>query len=60
MRKAMLIAAVVLSLPALLFIYQPSVQFGGVGLYLGITGMTLSPLILYSALAYFVIREWNA
>lgn len=59
MRKAILISAVVLSLPALLFIYQPSMKLGGFGLLLGVIGMTLSPLILYAALAYLVFKEWN-
>ncbi len=59
MRKAILISAVVLSLPALLFIYQASMKLGGFGLLLGVIGMTLSPLILYAALAYLVFKEWN-
>ncbi|HUS96380.1 MAG TPA: hypothetical protein VMX97_06555 [Hyphomicrobiaceae bacterium] len=59
MRKASIILAVLLSLPALLFIYQPSMKLGGVGLLLGIIGMTISPLILFGALAYFVYNEWT-
>lgn len=58
MRRVMLVAAVLLSLPALLFIYQPAMKLGGLGLALGVIGMTISPLILFGALAYLVVKEW--
>ena len=59
MRKLLLIAAVLLSLPVLLHIYQPAMQLGALGLALGVVGMTVSPLILFGALAYLVCSEWG-
>ena len=59
MRRAMIVAAVLLSLPALLFIYQPSMKLGGFGLALGVIGMTISPIILFGALAYVAVKEWR-
>lgn len=59
MRRALLIAAVFFSLPILLFVYQPSMQLGGFGLFLGVIGMTISPLILFGALAYLVCQQWR-
>jgi hypothetical protein len=59
MRKALLIAAIILSLPILLHVYNPSMRLEAFGLLLGIIGMTLSPLILFGALAYLVYNEWR-
>lgn len=57
--KYLSIAAFVLSLPALLFIYQPSMQLGGIGLLLGAIGMYLTPIAIFGGLGYWVYREWN-
>jgi len=59
MRKLLLIAAVLLSLPILLHVYQPSLRLEAFGLLLGVVGMTLSPLILFGALAYLVYSQWR-
>jgi Mn2+/Fe2+ NRAMP family transporter len=59
MRKGLLIVAVLLSLPILLHVYQPSMRLESFGLLLGIIGMTVSPLILFASLAYLVYREWR-
>ena len=59
MRKALLVLAVLLALPALLHIYNPSMRLGGFGLLLGFIGMTLSPVILFAALGYMVKKEWR-
>lgn len=59
MRKAALIVAIVLSLPILLHVYQPSMRLEAFGLLLGITGMTVSPLILFGALGYLVYKQWR-
>jgi hypothetical protein len=59
MRKAGLILAALLSLPILLFVYQPSLQLGVWAFVLGNIGRTLSPLILFGALAYVISKEWN-
>jgi hypothetical protein len=59
MRKLMLIAAVLLSLPILLHVYNPSMRLEWLGLLLGIIGMTLSPVLLFGALAYLVYNEWR-
>ena len=58
MKKVLLIVMVLFALPALLFIYQPSMQLGAFGLLLGFIGMTLSPIILFGSLFYVVKKEW--
>jgi hypothetical protein len=59
MRRIGLILMGLLSLPILLFVYQPSVDFGALAYVLGTIGRTLSPLILFAALAYLIAKEWN-
>jgi hypothetical protein len=59
MRKAVLVLLALLSLPILLFVYQPSLQLGFWAFVLGNIGRTLSPLILFGALAYVISKEWN-
>src|SRR5262249_20815834 len=59
MRRFALIVLGVLSLPILLFVYQPSVELGPLAYVLGTIGRTLSPLILFASLAYLIASEWN-
>jgi hypothetical protein len=59
MRKIGLVLLLLLSLPILLFVYQPSVQLGVAAYILGTIGRTLSPLILFGALAVFIAQNWN-
>ena len=59
MRRFALVVLAVLSLPILLFVYQPAVPLDGLAYILGTIGRTLSPLILYGSLAYLIAREWN-
>jgi hypothetical protein len=59
MRKIGLLALAVLSLPILLFVYQPALQLGFTAYILGTIGRTLSPLILFGSLAYAIAKEWN-
>lgn len=59
LRKIVLILAALLSLPILLFVYQPSLQLGYWAFVLGNIGRTLSPLILFGALVYVIVKEWD-
>jgi hypothetical protein len=59
MRKIALLVLAVLSLPILLFVYQPQLQLGATAYILGTIGRTLSPLILFGSLAYVIAKEWN-
>jgi hypothetical protein len=59
MRKFLLLLLVPLSLPILLFVYQPALPLGTWAFILGNIGRTLSPLILFGALAYVIAREWH-
>ena len=59
MRRVVLIAAVMLSLPLLLHVYQPSMRLEAFGLLLGVIGLTVSPLILFGALAWVVYQQWR-
>lgn len=59
MHKIKCIALVVLVLPVLLHVFNPSMELGGLGLLLGAIGMTLSPLLILYLLWYYVRREWQ-
>lgn len=59
MRKIIVLALAILALPVFLFVYQPSWQLGGFGLFLGGLGMTISPLIVLGALIYMIVSEWR-
>jgi hypothetical protein len=58
MRKIGLILLLLLSLPILLFVYQPALQLGVAAYVLGTIGRTLSPLILFGSLAYVIAKHW--
>ena len=57
-RRIGLVALVLLTLPILLHVYNPSMQLGGLGIGLGIIGKTLSPLILYVVLVWWLMTKW--
>jgi hypothetical protein len=59
MKRVVLVLLVLLSVPALLHIYQPPLRLGAALFALGWVGQTISPIILFGALAYVVIKEWN-
>lgn len=59
MKRIILVLLVLLALPALLHIYQPPLRLGAALFALGWIGQTISPIILFGALAYAVIKEWN-
>ena len=59
MKKVAAVAVVALGLPALLFVYQPSWDLGGLGLALGGIGMTISPLVVLFALVYTAHSLWR-
>lgn len=59
MNKLLLVLLFLLSLPVLLFIYQPAWHLGAFGLLLGFLGMTISPLVLYGVLIVFIKDRWN-
>ena len=58
LKRMLLVLLVLLSLPILLAVYNPSLQLGGVGLILGGIAMTISPLVLFGSLLYLVTRLW--
>lgn len=58
-KRVSLIAVLLLSLPVLLFVYQPSIQLGAFGLLLGVLGKTLSPVVIFGAIGYLIFKEWN-
>jgi len=57
MKKLLLILLVPLSVPMLLFVYQPAWALGTWAYAIGTIGRTLSPLILFGSLAYLIGRE---
>ena len=59
MKRVILVLLVLLSLPVLLHIYQPAFQLGAWVFALGWIGQKISPIILFGALAYVVVKEWN-
>lgn len=58
MRRAGLSALVVFSLPILFHLYQPSIDLGGLGLFLGAIGYLVSPLILFGVLFFWMRAKW--
>jgi hypothetical protein len=59
MKRVALVVLVLLSLPVLLHIYQPAFRLGAAVFALGWIGQKISPIILFGALAYLVVKEWN-
>jgi hypothetical protein len=59
MRRIGLVLLLLLSLPILLFVYQPSLKLGFAAYVLGTIGRTLSPLILFGALLYVIAQRWD-
>ncbi len=58
MKHLSLILLVLFSLPVLLHVYNPSMQLGGLGLLLGVIGMTISPLLIFGVLLKYVYEKW--
>ena len=58
LKRVLLVLLVLLSLPIVLPVYNPSLQLEGVGLILGGIAMTLSPVVLFGSLLYLVTRLW--
>lgn len=59
MKKIWVLAVILFSLPALLLIFQPGWQLGGLGLLLGFVGNFVSPILILYLLYYFATREWR-
>lgn len=60
MKKILAVVLFVLTLPVLLFVYQPSWQLGAFGLLLGGIGMTLSPLAMLGLGLYGAYTLWKS
>jgi hypothetical protein len=59
MKRIVLVLLALLSLPVLLHIYQPAMRLGAGAYALGWIGQKISPIILFGALIYLVVKEWN-
>ncbi len=58
LKRILSVLLVLLSLPILLPVYNPSLQLEGLGFILGGIAMTISPLVLFGSLLYLVTRLW--
>ena len=58
LKRMLLVLLVLLSLPILLPVYNPSLRLEGLGFILGGIAMTLSPVVLFGSLLYLVTRLW--
>ena len=58
-KRLLLILLILLALPILLHVYNPSMRLGGFGIILGVIGMTISPIILFAALLFMVKKLWK-
>jgi hypothetical protein len=58
LKRILLVLLVLLSLPILLPVYNPSLQLEGLGFILGGIAMTISPVVLFGSLVYLVTRLW--
>jgi hypothetical protein len=57
-RRVLLVLLVLLSLPILLPVYNPSLRLEWLGLVLGTIAITISPILLFGSLLYLVSRLW--
>ena len=55
--RTALITTLILSLPILLHVYQPSMQLEGLGFILGFIGMTISPILLFGVLILLILSS---
>jgi len=58
LRRAGLVALILLPVPILLFVFQPGIALGAMGLVLGVIGTTLSLIILFGALFLWARSKW--
>ena len=58
LKRMLLVLLVLLSLPMVLPVYNPSLQLEGWGFLLGVIAMTISPLVLFGSLLYLVTKLW--
>lgn len=54
--RRLVVGLFILTLPILLFVYNPSLRLGGFGLLLGVIGMTISPAILIGVFVYLIYK----
>ncbi len=59
MRKNTIIYILItlLSLPILLHVYNPSMELGGLGLFLGGIGYFVSPILMFGTLIWLIIKS---
>ena len=58
LKRMLLVLLVLLSLPIVLPVYNPSLRLEGWGFLLGGIAVTISPLVLFGSLFYLVTRLW--
>lgn len=58
-RRITVVLLGLLALPVFLFVYNPALKLGGLGMLLGALGMTISPLIVLGFIVYVVIQEFK-
>ena len=57
--KAGIITIILLSLPILLHVYNPSMKLGGFGLLLGGIGYFVSPIVIFGTLFYLLYQSFQ-
>lgn len=59
MRKNTIIYILItlLSLPILLHVYNPSMELGGLGLFLGGVGYFISPILIFGTLIWLIVKS---
>jgi hypothetical protein len=56
-RKGTILLVIVASLPVLLPLYNPSLELGGVGIFLGFWGTVISPIVIFGFLFYLFFQK---
>lgn len=59
MKKIFCVMLILVVAPVFFFIYQPSLQLEGLGMAIGVVGMSLTPLAILFLLYYFLRNEWR-
>ena len=56
-KKGNIIIIIIASLPILLHVFNPSMELGALGLFLGGWGMFISPVVIFGFLFYLLFKK---
>lgn len=57
--KIVVVLLILLSLPILLPLYNPSMELGALGMILGIIGTFISPVVIFGTFGYLLVQAFR-